>query len=558
MWKQFQEIRRDVNQIQSTSGAAERRETAENKWLTMEEFKLLAERGVINFFERCEITQIYLHRKIDKVNINLLILAILEERPYDGENFKYLTDKPITVDDEFSLCVHRYFVSISEAESLFKNLSEKKNWLFRSDTTLVLGELQQIPKQFVPPSEKPLNKVLKNNFDNGSYILEFFDVSKNHVQFLMAQSSIKKFNQIAEEIKAVVPVDLSLVRDRVGNIIFQFPIRILDISSKALSNWTGIEVRFSWNNLLLEPPNCYIEVSSTFDENIMGATLVDYNKTRKQEIVIENLDQISHVKVWLKSPNLLLHSHDGTFIRELALNMGIVNHEPRIFEVNGKSFEVQIVNRERSVRNKRKIGYTKFVQSRIYTIEKEDLEKNLSFKQYGNGRVQNQTDAILDLQNLVKRFGGNGAYLWDPFLQPKDIHSTLYFNDVSMVPLKAIGSINKTVKQVYNLNGMNIGDIIATYQGSFKNPANNNFGLNLEFRIQYEDFGWAFHDRFLMFPSSSDDGPKAFSLGASVNSFGADHHILQEVSHPQRIIDAFEDLWSSLDRPECLVWKSIP
>ena len=49
---------------------------------------------------------------------------------------------------------------------------------------------------------------------------------------------------------------------------------------------------------------------------------------------------------------------------------------------------------------------------------------------------------------------------------------------------------------------------------------------------------------------------KIMPFGSSVNSFGKTHHILQEVSHPQPVLDAFNDLWDQLNNNNCIVWNS--
>ncbi len=91
----------------------------------------------------------------------------------------------------------------------------------------------------------------------------------------------------------------------------------------------------------------------------------------------------------------------------------------------------------------------------------------------------------------------------------------------------------------------------------FKINENNNFKLNLEFRVQRKGHGTPFHDRFLIFPSESIyESPKVYSLGTSVNSFGKKHHILQLVNYPELIINSFNEFWDSLDYKECIVWKT--
>jgi hypothetical protein len=88
----------------------------------------------------------------------------------------------------------------------------------------------------------------------------------------------------------------------------------------------------------------------------------------------------------------------------------------------------------------------------------------------------------------------------------------------------------------------------------FEGAKSNFLDLRLEFRMKSGPAGWAFHDRFLIFPATGR-GALAWSLGTSVNSLGKQHHILQRVDDGQLIMQAFRELWDQLDRPDHLVWK---
>jgi hypothetical protein len=132
------------------------------------------------------------------------------------------------------------------------------------------------------------------------------------------------------------------------------------------------------------------------------------------------------------------------------------------------------------------------------------------------------------------------------------------------VELRAIGAYNEDVRKIYEsddeeIDATNFTEKLENHISKNKlllgNPNHNNYGLNLEFRIQHSTFGWAFHDRFLIFPSSKLRRSQVYSLGTSINSYGKKHHILQEVSHPQPVVDAFNELWEKLNHPDCLVWK---
>jgi hypothetical protein len=116
--------------------------------------------------------------------------------------------------------------------------------------------------------------------------------------------------------------------------------------------------------------------------------------------------------------------------------------------------------------------------------------------------------------------------------------------------LNLLGFGNKKQRQTNSIASKMIAE-----RSKLDNPIHNNYGINLEFRMQHSQYGWTFHDRFLIFPGSKETRPKVYSLGTSVNSLGFSHHILQEISHPQRVIDAFEELWEKLNNEDCLIWK---
>ena len=83
----------------------------------------------------------------------------------------------------------------------------------------------------------------------------------------------------------------------------------------------------------------------------------------------------------------------------------------------------------------------------------------------------------------------------------------------------------------------------------------NCHGLELGFRIREGGAGWAFHDRFIIFPRAQGSA-LAWSLGTSINSFGNEHHILQKVLHGEPIAQAFNDLWERLEGDRYLIWKT--
>jgi hypothetical protein len=207
------------------------------------------------------------------------------------------------------------------------------------------------------------------------------------------------------------------------------------------------------------------------------------------------------------------------------------------------------------------------IKNRLYEEERTEQERTLSFVQYGRN-TDDRTKALGDIRTLINTYSEGGVCLWDPFLTYVDIMETLYFCKIYNVPLRTISSFDKDKKKVYK------NEILTSLEEDFdiqewkrvnanflhNSIDNNNFGINLEFRVQYGSYGWKFHDRFLIFPAvdgndNVNSRVEAWSLGTSINSLGKHHHILQKVSNPRNILDAFDELWAKLNNSNCLVWK---
>ena len=210
---------------------------------------------------------------------------------------------------------------------------------------------------------------------------------------------------------------------------------------------------------------------------------------------------------------------------------------------------------------------------RIYMTRKKATWRNL-WPSNNTPRSVDHHTALEDLRTLIKLYGGNGAWIWDPFLRADDILATLFFCKSAGVSLKGPSDQRmRLTKKIYrnivadleenNKEDMmpnntqyptDPADVINAERVILNNPMHINTGLNLEFRMQHGNFGWKFHDRFLIFPGEKQVKSRVYALGTSVNSFGKEHNILQLVSHPQPVADAFNELWDELsDHPECIV-----
>lgn len=522
--------------------------TEKNNSRVNRDFETLTKTGNIGFYESCEITEIFVHDKENKNNFNLFTLCVFEEIPYTDNNEEYITEKLIKIDTNYKFGIKRYSLSVEKIKEKFDDLMDKNEWLsINSNDNLACSSLRFIPQQFIPANYRRLNKILKNNFHSGSYVLEFFDEHKDNFDFFIGKEETK--NDAFGKIKNHIPIDLSIVSDRVGNFIFQFPVTLVEVESSALQTWDGIDFKFFWNSKTKNKPKCMLQIESILDDNYMNYMIEEYNGDSNQKVIIDNFQKGSNqvIKLLRKSPNLILTVSDNGYIEEIPMSMSLsVGHqEQRTFKNNNENVEIHlksvgtyhvISNKENS--NSKEEFYEHIIHKKD-DIEREELEKKLDFKEY----IANI--GIEDLQKLVKENDENGVYLWDPFLAPEDIINTLFYSEHSNVELKALANPNI--------------EKIQEYKDFFDNLESNNKDLNLEFRARSGN-GHHFHDRFLIFPGNIErlEKPKVYSLGTSVNSYRngkLSYYILQKVLYPQLIVDAFNNLWNQLDKEDCLVWK---
>src|SRR5690348_12573696 len=128
------------------------------------DFTILTTEGNIGFYNSCEVTEIFLHKKSDNSIFNLFTLAVFEEKLYEGLN-KHFLSKRIAVNNDYNLGIQRYWFTVEEAKSKFETLRTKNKWSPDGINFSQFPQLKYLPKQYVPSVEgNRLNHILKNNF----------------------------------------------------------------------------------------------------------------------------------------------------------------------------------------------------------------------------------------------------------------------------------------------------------------------------------------------------------------------------------------------------------
>jgi hypothetical protein len=348
----------------------------------MNAFDMLVEPGALGFYQSCEITEIFLCRKADKKVLNLYTLIFFENRPFEARNKQFIGNR-IRAGHDYSIGIRRYWTTLSEAKDCFDRLVDRNEWSFDGITFSEIPSLHHLPRQFLPSiNGGRRGSSLKNNFHGGSYVLESFDEEKTNAKPFLDSKALPLFNSVCEQIADRTSIQLSTVRDRIGNFIFQFPVNVVDVNVSPTKTRNGLDVSIAWDPRIEQPPDCLFILDAIFDRDFMGSIVQDYNKQPEQQIIVGTLDQTYYLKLWRKDPGLLLYSSNGSFLEGIYFEALVGGRHFRQFERAGTIEEVDVVTPSHTAPTPAQKDYTTFVNGNLYQAERRELERSLSFKQY--------------------------------------------------------------------------------------------------------------------------------------------------------------------------------
>lgn len=561
--------------------------------LDQESFYSLLHNHVMGFYNCCEQITVFIEEKKTHAIYNYYTIFVFEERLYPEGRTEFLTSKPVALSKSLNLGCLKKVISLSEAEKIFGLLCGPGNResVDIGDGELKIGRLEALDKVFVPQNStktSSLNRILKNNFRNGSYILEFFDVQKR-LRELFGKEILQK---AAKEVYKLLPIDLFTISDRIGNFLFQFPslnVRLSytrDESKKNLIYHICFDERLGLNEAsgavqeikrLPEEedgqpagtmpetvpgsgrqeagenvPAYELTAEISYDDNVIGFCRRQITESGIVRMAMGEAKELCRSTLVESNSNLIVSAQEGNFLQALHLrmHMGQQHGMKRIlYDVQGaKIQEIEVTSAETlPIYYEEKQEWREFIQERQYKQRMEDLERRMEFIHYGLGGVKEREKALTDLRALMNRGDGSKVYLWDPYLNARDLLDTWYYTTTYGLKLHCITSAEGGKQPVQDWMKEQAGQLAA---------GSNQYGICLEFRCQWGNYGYGFHDRFLMIVDGEDrKEPQVWSLGTSVNSLGMKHHIVQKVLHPQPIVDAFEKLWEMLLPAECCIWN---
>lgn len=506
----------------------------------------------MGYYNSCEMITVFINEKETGNIYNFYTLFVMEERLTIKEECNFVT-KLISVSKRFSMGIQRKVQEAEKIRPLIQSLCERKERrsVDIGDGELQIGRLEMVPKTFIPKDSTlqiTLNRVLKNNFQNGSYILEFFD-AEERVKNLFSKTEL---NKITNDLFDQIPIDLLTLSDRIGNFIFQFPSINTRITYRTDERERILYYTLNVDKRLGEENHFILQSELMKDDNIVGFGIAECKKPESQiTFQVGNSSPICRTTLIDMDSQLILARQDTSFVRQTSIRMQIrsqYGEQRLIFDADGEIIDtIDVFYGENTdigqpvIRNREKR-----IEKRQYKQRTEKLHRSREFRRYG--RTVERDKALRDIIALMNLGDGGKVYLWDPYLTLKDLLETWYYTTTYNMQLKAI-----TSSEIANKSKISVEEWIRQ-QREFIADRSNHYGIRLELRCQWKEYGYHFHDRFLMVIKDGEK-PRVWSLGTSINSLGNKHHIIQNVEHPQMIIDTFEELWNELDSEDCIVWR---
>lgn len=556
----------------------------------LQELERLIAPGVLGFYTHVEVTEVFTVPTGHTKPANMFSILVAEER------FSAEAEEPVILNPnrirpksikDWIFGVKRYVKPIAELVPTFRRLCESKEWSF-SGLPLQVADLAPVPVQFVPPDSTgtvPLNRVLKNNFWNGSHVFEWADPTKALFQPIFNQPII--LQQIADDIRPYVPIGLDGLSDRIGNILVQLPVTVLIAKFGQMRESGDFTVTVAWHERSQQRPlraTCEKEHDHTITD-FMSAD----GQVSQTNLPMKGGEGLHRAVVWDDEYRVVLAaSGELGFIESIALNMVPLGpYGPtRVFMVRGddgapKEIKVPLVQRPTPtiIGEPHKNPAGVWTERRIYREDAARLAREKRFVQYRPATGQQSAEhekALNDLRLLMRQYGEEGAWLWDPYLTAHDVIETLLHcphpnSDLRALTASYVPDSDENERdevaagwgclaaflpwRIRRTDPSSHAVSFAERQRAVLEGLTSNFlDLKLEFRMRTGGAGWAFHDRFLIFPITGR-GALAWSLGTSVNSLGRQHHILQQADDGQLIMEAFLDLWSELDGADYQIWK---
>lgn len=521
--------------------------------------------GNLGYYNFCEVIQVILF--FEKKAINYFTNIDFSHRHNQEMPFMFLTPKPISINN-YKLAISRYTISVDQFLSLYCNAIQNGLW-FYDGKEVIIDDAFVSEKKFVPASDPtggqynmfvPLEYGLYgSNFSGNYYIHELFS-KKTILNEILEDSLIQKIQ--VEIRKSKLNFRLDKMKDRIGNVVCKFNVEVLESKPKSLGRERGIEYEFTLNKKAPLHKYClsvFQEHDGMVYQNIIDNDFdctgfqVDPNQCKT---TISVLDITTGFTLFCGLFDYSVYSNYYSEITPPILVSQIPNK--RILHLDPHDEIIQL-------RNVQMVGD-------IYSFCEMDAASKRKLKLHAewfceNGYMKSYTlneheNAINDILNII-----NSNLLWDlmelwvidPYLSADDIISTVLKCEKKGIIIKALSAYstihnNKSTK--VKMEASEFEAFKKLQSEKLESVLGEETDLKLEYRTVRNGYGVPFHDRYIMLKYSLNSD-RVWSLGASLNSIGKCHSIIQIVETPDAILDLFEKLWRETENESCVLFSNI-
>lgn len=536
--------------------------------------------NLIGTYRSFEVTEIVGFREKGPPTNFLSLLVAEPGLPAEMPSKPFINDKPIRLPTtKWRFGISRFRVSPDQLKQSLRHLQATGEWKLTS-TPLKVGKLTAVPPQFVPADthlSHPWNGLLKNNFFDGSHLLELFDGEKIDHHFLLSEPGLLR--KLAELMRQCVPMGIDGLSDRIGNVLIQFPVTVAVTKYGRNQNGT-----FSFEPIW--HPGAAVRPLRVSWEIYEDATIEDFVSmdvsAGPANIPVHSKRTGARYILWDDANSVILgaSARSAFFGGQVSVTSHTINPTTREFfkppADGGTAEPFSLLLRDDPpvpASGPSSNPREPWRSERLFRDSLHTLHARKEFVQYRGATGTGRSEALADIQWLMGQHGRGGVWLWDPYLAANDVLSTLFLCPWPGAELRGL-SDGKTPKVCKHCGmrpdespSLASHECVSKVQKLERLPwrleqrerlersKGNCQGLRLEFRVREGGAGWPFHDRFLIFPAAPG-GAMAWSLGTSINSVGQQHHILQKVLDGELIREAFLDLWNLLADSQYLVWKT--
>ena len=532
-----------------------------------DEIQMLLTAGNVGYFSYCKIDQVVLLNKNDRTITNFFTHIHISEKYQSAQPFNFVTDKPISINNNYSLAISTMIVDIKTFLAIYLNAIENQVWEF-DGIKVNLDDVFVTPKKYIPANDPTggqygLNVALENalygsNFIGNYYVHELFSKKatlsglaakeKTKIAFLMKQHKLN--------------YDLEKLHDRIGNVICKLDSEIIEVTPRKLGDINGIELDYKVDARPSPLPQIIIQVFQTHDGMVYNNSVTNCSPTGK--IALEPNQMQTRISMTVVETGLLAfygiydYSRRSNYKSQITPPLVCATAERAVRKMHLCDNLIEV-----PISNVQMVGevysFIEMEQAALRQQVHEDVffTEAKYFLCYGVGQHQK---AIQDIRAII-----NGILLWDldeiciidPYLTATEILETALYVQRKNINIKALCDFDA-------LHGNPDTKVVSCAQSyeTFKENSKQTLDdalvdvtdISLEFRSVYDNHGAKFHDRFLILKYQLNK-LRVWSLGASLNSIGSKHSIVQIVETPETIYGLFNELWGATNWDICKIYN---